>query len=256
MLDERPTFDEASGIPLYVQVQRWLLDAIRSGRLDTGDAIPSERILTESLGLSRATVRQAVDSLEREGWVVRRQGRGTFVAPPPTKVEQPLDRVSGFSESMRNLGVEATTKVHACDLVTPSKKVIEALRLDANAIVARIVRVRLANGEPLMVERSHVNHALAPGLLEHDLSGSLYHLLTKTYRLNLAAGEERVEVVGADAWLAGVLGIDEGDAILYTERVVRTPDGTPVEFAQRSARADRCAFRVELRGSHADFTLR
>ena len=104
-----------------------------------------------------------------------------------------------------------------------------------------------------MVERSFLNYRFVPKLLEHDLSGSLYELLTAHYRLTLNAGEESIEVLAADADLGRKLNINVGDAVLYTERLVTDAEGHLLEFAQRYARADKCKFRVTLTGRTADF---
>jgi GntR family transcriptional regulator len=249
-----PQLDPAATTPLYLQLKLWLQEQIRDGRYATHAPLPAERQLCESLGVSRATVRQAIDALEREGWVVKRHGRGTFVAP--VKVEQPSGRLSGFSENMRQAGKEPSSKVLASELAEPDDGVAQALALKPGEVVAVITRLRLADGEPLMVERSHLACALVPKLLSHDLSGSLYGILTEVYRLMLATGEESIELVAAEPWVAKALGLPKGTPVLYTERLVRDERGVPLEFAQRFARADKCRFRVTIEGDNAAFALK
>lgn len=249
-----PQLHADADTPLYEQLKRWIVDRIRRQVWPAESALPSERSLSQELSVSRATVRQAIDELEREGWVVKRHGRGTFVASP--KVEQPLSALSGFSDNMRRAGLTPSSRLLDAALEEPDERVAAALELLPGDVVATVTRVRLADGEPLMVERSHLVYAATPKLLEHDLTGSLYHLLTEVYRLRLHSGEESLEVAATEPWVAQALGVPAGGPILYTERVVRNEKGAPLEFARRYARADTCRFRVRLDGSGADFALK
>jgi GntR family transcriptional regulator len=254
MLRSLPQLSSDSGVPLYQQLKLWLQDRIRSGEFSQDAPLPSERQLSEALSVSRATIRQAIDGLEREGWVTKKHGKGTFVTP--IKVEQSLSHLTGFSENMRQAGIRATSKLIRAELVEPSEAVATALGLRPGEVVAVVTRLRFAEKEPLMVERSHLNYALTPRLLEHDLKASLYQLLSETYRLTLAEGEESIEVVQADGWLAKQLGVKTKAPLMYTERLVKDDRGIPIEFVQRYARADKCKFRVKLKGANAEFTLR
>ncbi len=254
MFTSPPQLSSDSGVPLYQQLKLWLQERIRSGDFGQDTPLPSERQLSESLLVSRATIRQAIDALERDGWVTKQHGKGTFVTQ--VKVEQPLSRLSGFSENMRQAGIRASSKLLKAELAEPSEQVATALALRPGEVVAVITRLRLAAKEALMVERSHLNYALTPRILEHDLTGSLYKLLTETYRLRLFEGEESIEVVRADSWLAKQLKIKKKDPLLYTERIVKDDRQLAIEFVERYARADKCKFRVQLKGSNAEFTLR
>ncbi len=253
-LDPLPTFTPNADAPLYRQLKAWLSHRMRTRAWPPGARLPSERQLSEDLRLSRATVRRAVEELVREEWLVKRHGRGTFVTAP--KLEQRLGRVRGFSENMRALGVSATSHVLHAELVAATDDVAARLELPLGSAVAEIARVRLADGEAVMVEVSRLNCDLTVGILAHDLTGSLYDLLEREYRIRLRFGHETLEVRGADSWVAGALDTGTDAALLYTERVTRDEHGVAVEFTQRFARADRCRFRVEMGTGRADFTLR
>ncbi len=246
-----PQLKSNADTPLYVQLKEWMLERIRNRSFDPAAALPSERLLMSELKVSRATVRQAISALEREGWVERQHGRGTFVNSQ--KVEQPAGRLSGFSENMRLAGLTPSSKLVSARLEDPGDRVANILNLLPGQVVAVLERVRLADDEPLMLERSFLNYRFVPRLLEHDLSGSLYELLTAHYRLELSSGEESIEVLAADGTLGEKLNLDVGDAVLYTERLVTDAEGHLLEFAQRYARADKCRFRVTLTGHAADF---
>jgi GntR family transcriptional regulator len=246
--------DPGSPVPLYRQLREAIQRVLQGGGWSDDRPLPSERELSESLSISRATVRQAIHELELEGWLVRRQGRGTF--PSPAKVEQPLKLITGFSENMRQAGMNPTSRLISARLEPASPKVTAALRLSRGGVVAVITRLRLGDGQPLMLERAHVNYALTPGLLEHDLSKSLYETLHTAYRLQFARGDETVEAIMADAKLAKVLSLKPGAPVLYTQRTVTTDAGAFLEFTERYGRADKCSFRVTLDGDNTQIAVK
>jgi len=246
--------DPRAPLPLYLQLKEALLRGLQSGEWPEGKPLPSERELSEGLSISRATVRQAIHELELEGWLERQQGRGTF--PRPAKVEQPLARITGFSENMRQAGLEPSTRVLSAVLEPAPPAAAKALRLPPRSVVAVVTRLRLADGEALMLERAYLNYGLTPGLLEHDLSGSLYDLLTHIYRLRFAQGEETIQAAKAEPWLAKALGIPRGSVVLFTQRTVTTDAGTHIEYTERYGRADRCSFRVQLSGDNTQIAIK
>ncbi|MEM7736680.1 MAG: GntR family transcriptional regulator [Deinococcota bacterium] len=248
-----PQLNSDASAPLYNQLKLWFIDQIRAGYWQD-EALPSERLLSERLNISRATVRQAIDSLERDGWVTKHHGKGTFVAP--VKVEQSLGRLRGFSENMRQAGLSPSSEVISKELIEPDEQLSKKLALNPGAVVAVITRLRLADGQALMLERSHINYSLTPKLLEHDFEQSLYDILTQTYRLHLTQGDESVEVVSATQDTAQHLGIQVDAPLLYTQRLVMNERGIPVEYAERFARADRCKFTVSFAGEQADFAVK
>lgn len=248
-----PSLYSNADVPLYSQLKLWFIEQIRKGAWSE-NPLPSERYLSEALAISRSTVRQAVSALEREGWVAKKHGKGTFVLPP--KVEQPLSRLSGFTENMLQAGLTPSSKVLAKELQEPSDKLSRILALAPSSVVAVILRLRLVGGVALMLERSYLNYGMTPKLLEHDLSDSLYKLLTQVYRLRLSKGEESLEVIKADRSTAKLLGIQAAEPLFYTQRLVCNEQNLPVEYAERYARADKCRFKVVLSGDNADFIVK
>jgi GntR family transcriptional regulator len=239
-----PLFRLRQDAALHDQLKVWILAGIHKNIWKLNNSLPSERVLSQSLNLSRATVRLAISELEHEGWLERRQGKGTYVST--AKVEQPLVKVSSFTENMQQAGVQPSSKVLKTELVHPSAKVARMLHLEEDDFIAIITRSRLADEVPIIVERSHINYSLTPKLLDQNFTGSLYKILTNVYRLKLHSGEETLEVVKAEVWVAKALGIVKDEPLLYTERLVTDPKGIPIEFAQRYSRADQCKFRVKL----------
>jgi GntR family transcriptional regulator len=214
-------------------------DAIRQGRYGPGGRLPPERELAERLDVSRSTLRLALHDLERAGVVVRRPGRGggTFVAAP--KVERDLGSFAGLGEYIRRQGLVAGARVIAVALTTAEPAVTDALRLGPYEPVVAITRVRLADGEPIALERSRFPAGRFPGLAEQALGGSLYDLLRDKYGEAPERAVERIEPVAAEAETAALLDVLPGTPLLAIERVAYNRAGEPIEHATDLFRGDR-----------------
>ena len=153
--------DEGAG-PLYLRLTRTIAAAIDAGALRPGESLPPERELAALTGLSRVTVRKAVQTLVEAGRLVQRRGSGTFVAPRVERVEQALSLLTSFSEDMARRG-KAVRSVWLCRAVhAPSPEEVMALGLAAHDRVARLERVRMADGVPLAIERASLSTAVLP----------------------------------------------------------------------------------------------
>jgi GntR family transcriptional regulator len=212
--------------------------------LTVGDAIPSERQLTIELGVSRLTVRAALDELVREGYLLRRRGAGTFVAEP--KVAKGME-ITSFSEDMRQRGL------------TPGSRTLELRVMPAGARLGRILhvspaepvlaakRLRLAEGEPMAIELLHVREALVPGLSALDLEqDSFYDLLERRYGVTIVGGSQTVEPTVTNEEESETLGVPLHSPALLFERVTRSPEGDVVEFTVSTYRGDRYRLVSEL----------
>ncbi|MEO7680421.1 MAG: GntR family transcriptional regulator, partial [Sphingomonas sp.] len=161
-----------SHTPLYLQLARSLRDHIAGGRIDPGDALPSERDLSAMTGMSRVTIRKGIGQLIEEGILFRQHGSGTFVTK---RIETPSSVLSGFSDDARSrgedLGVIWITKAYA----SPTEEEAAALAIPMSAKIARLDRVRLSGGEPLAIEHAAVPAEFLPDL--HVLGDSLYTAL-------------------------------------------------------------------------------
>jgi GntR family transcriptional regulator len=225
----------------YVRVRDYLRSLI-THELTTGDAIPSERELCERFGVSRMTVRQAVDALVVEGMLEREQGRGTFVAPSKVDLEV---RLASFGEEMRRRGMEASSEVLAAETMPAAPDVADALELLPGELVFYLYRVRFADGEPMAIEQSWVPCRLAPGLFDAGAPGSIYGELRRR-GLEPEWGEDTVAATEVDAQDADLLGLRAGKAVLRLTR--RTFAGqTACVYSRSSYRADRYVLWVPLR---------
>ena len=227
--------------PLYQQLREHVLRMIRSGQLEPGGALPAERTLAEMLGVSRLTVRKALDSLVAEGVLLRRQGSGTFVA---RRFEQPLSYLSGFSQDMRARGMVPGSKQVRRSMGQATPEEALALSLSPGETVARICRVRTADDRPMAIECAVLPAEFVPNA--EDVGDSLYNYL-KARGLRPVRALQRLRAVAAPEEEARQLGIAPGDPVLYIQRISFLPGGRPLEFTRSHYRGDRYDFVTELR---------
>jgi GntR family transcriptional regulator len=229
-------------------VRRMLAERISAGQLRPGQRLGAERALAAELGLSRATLRQALAALEESGLVRRVPGRGggTFVSKG--KIERDLSRVVGVPALLRSQGVVAGTRVLSARLSAAGESAAQALRLRPGDLVVDLVRIRLADGSPISVEQAMLPADRFPGLLELPLGGSVYELLEEHYSTRPKEALERIEVVAASPDEAKVLDIAAGAPLLSITRTTTDTDGEPIEFSHDLFRADRTRIVVRTPG--------
>lgn len=232
-------------IPLYYQIKTRLLEQIETGQLKPGDRVPSERELTERFGVSRMTARQALVEMETQGFLVRVQGKGTFVATP--KLEQPLVMLTSFTEDMRRRGLEAGARVLSAGEVPAGRRLSQALGIAETDPIYRLERLRLAGGEPMALETSHLNPVYFPGLLELDFEHvSLYQILRERFDIRLVRATQSLEAVPADSRQAEILHVREATPLMLMERTSWDQYDRPVEMVRSYYRGDRYRFKTEL----------
>jgi len=222
---------------------------VRTGELQPGDRLGSERELTEHFGVTRFILRRALDALERSGTVRRVPGRngGTFIRQ--AKVERDLSNIVGVPEYLLRQGFEAGTNVISAALRAADTVVAGKLGIAASAPVIDLVRLRLANGEPLSLEHAILPAERFPGLLERPLGGCVMTVLRDEYGIVVAETTERIEVVMASVDEGRLLGIPAGNPLLSVERVARTQEGQPFEYSVDLFRADRTRIAVKTIGA-------
>ncbi len=233
--------DEQQGAVHKYLTVRDHLERLVAQELRVGDAIPSERALSQQFALSRMTIRQAVDALVTEGVLVREQGRGTFVAPRRMDFEM---RLTTFGEEMRRRGMQPATTVLAAHDVAATPDVAAALEIEPGDRVHFLYRVRDADGEPICIEQAWVPVAIAPELFSDGAPASLYERLRA---LDLAPewGEETLTADTASDTEASLLALAGSQAVLRAER--RTYGAQrAVMFSRACYRADRYKVWVPL----------
>jgi GntR family transcriptional regulator len=232
--------DPAGSRPLYQQLERALRAAIEQGLVAADDALPPERDLATDLGVSRITVRKAIDRLVGAGLLVRRHGSGTFVR---ARVEKNFSKLTSFSEDMRARGrtPRSVWLRRAAGTVTPEEAM--SLRSSPGTPVYRFHRIRFADDLPMAIERATV---LASCLESVDaVDSSLYEALARSGHRPVRA-LQRLRAVLFDAEQAELLDAEARDAGLLVERIGFDRDGQAIEFSQSWYRGDTYDFVAEL----------
>jgi len=213
--------------------------------LDVGDAIPSERLLSIDLGVSRLTVRAALDDLVREGRLTRRRGAGTFVAEP--KVPKGGIDITSFSEDMRARGLTPASRTIELRMIPAGARLGRILHVSPSEPVVAAKRLRLADGEPMAIELLHVRSSLVPGLTGEDLEeSSFYELLVNRFDLAIVGGTQTVEPTVTNEEESQALGVPLHSPALLFERVTRTAEAEVVEYTQSTYRGDRYRIVTEI----------
>jgi GntR family transcriptional regulator len=229
--------------PLYLQLQRRIAEAIDEGSLKPGEGLPSEREMAQLTGLSRVTVRKAVQALVQARALMQRRGSGTFVAPRVERVEQALSLLTSFSEDMARRGKAVTSVWLARGVQAPSPEETMALGLTAWDQVARLERVRLADGVPLAIERAALPTSVLPD--PAAVGHSLYAALAER-GLRPVRAVQRISAANLAARDAELLEVPVGAAGLRIERVSYLASGRVVEFTRSLYRGDAYDFAAEL----------
>jgi GntR family transcriptional regulator len=240
------TIDLNSNIPYYIQLIEALKEKMSQGEWRSGDRIPSETDLCEIYGVSRTVVRQALQELELSGFVVRRKGKGTFVAEP--KISESLaQKLTGFYQDMVERGHKIITQVLHQKTVPANNKVAKALEIEQGTEVIDIKRLRFVDDEPIVIVTSYLPNHLCPQLAETDLTNkSLYRFLEQECGLVISHGRRTIEAVAADEFEAELLQINRGAPLILLDSVSYLEDGTPIEYYHAVHRGDRSRFEVEL----------
>jgi GntR family transcriptional regulator len=213
--------------PLYLQAKDMLVQRIVAGSWKPGGAIPNEIELSRELGISVGTVRKALDEMEGDHLISRRQGRGTFV------IDQTTDEcASRFSNIHSPEGIRIAGEVQSCEIepATANAKETRMLQLRNGESVLRLHRVLLHDGHPLMVEESTIPQSRFPGLAEEAQVSPSIVVLAQRYGVLLARAQEKISVEVADGDTADVLGVSEGTPLLKLDSVVFSIDGLPIEW--------------------------
>jgi GntR family transcriptional regulator len=229
-----------SNLPLYQQLQRALREAIDQGVLGPAEALPAERQLATELGISRITVRKAIDGLVEEGLLVRRAGSGNFIN---TRFEKNFAKLTSFSEDMRSRGrtPRSVWLKRSEGLVTPEEAL--RLRLSPGAAVYRFNRIRFADEMPMCVEYATIAASALPSLNAVDVS--MYDALEAAGNRPVRA-LQRLSALLLNAEQARLLQTREGEAGLCVERLGFLRDGRAVEFCRSFFRGDMYDFVAEL----------
>lgn len=238
--------DRNKSIPLYHQIRDVLRDSLFGGDYRPGKQIPSEKELIAKYGVSRITVKQAINSLVQEGLLYKVRGKGTFVAKP--RLEHNLNRLMGFSEQIKERGMHPSNRLLEAEIVAARGEVAEALACRQNSFVTKIKRLRLADGEPMGLQIAYVPVELCDDLIELIEQGdcSLYELFQSRYNLVMSRAIEKYKAIILNPYDASLLNVPSGSAAIYAERITYLVNNHPLEYVVSLLRGDRYELSVEL----------
>jgi GntR family transcriptional regulator len=230
---------------LYTKVEETIAAEIADGEYRPGDRLPSEDELLRRFGVSRITVRRAVQNLVLRGLLEIRRGRGTFVLEP--RIEAELTKLSGFVEDMNAAGRKASARVLSHGVVPATARIAEHLHLGRGTRVMRIERVRLADGLPVSFDQTWLPLSLGKKIVRNDLRRHpIFTLLEKKYGVSLLEADYALEAVAASAVVAEALQVPAGTPIFQIERSSRTTNCEPIDYEILSYRGDLVRFVTRL----------
>ncbi len=244
--DLRVVIDKELPTPAYLQLKEQLSVAIDDGTMAAGSALPSERGLAESLGLSRMTVRRAFEQLVAEGLVEQRQGSGTYVKGRP--LEQYIDRVLGFADEARALGFKAGTLLLQAKTLPADEHLAAQLGVRAGESVLSLVRLRTADGEPLALQEANLH----PDLRDLDIDklrslGSLYRTLESQFGLRPVRARQTIGARQPTSHESSALGIGRDVPVMSLERTTYDAKDRAFEFTRSAYRGDIYRLALDLR---------
>lgn len=239
-------------VPHYRRIADSLVDAIRSGSLEVGARVPSERELSAEFGVSRMTARGALKALVEQGFVNSVEAKGYFVAA--SRIDQRLQTLTSFTEDMRRSGRRPSSIVLAARKAEAAGEVAARLAVPEGASVYHLLRLREADAVPVALEAAHIPESMAPGLIEAAdfASDSLYATLKHRFGILPVEAEQSFEASAAGESDAAILRVPIGAPVLRLTRLSLDAAGRPFEFVQSVYRGDRFTMRVRLAPGSTD----
>ena len=242
-----------SNVPLYTQLVGIIKRSISTGLLSPGDLLPSEAELCASLGISRSTVRQAIGTLAMEGLVVRRQGKGTFIAEP--KVRRRTESIYSFTSEINAMGKHPSSEILEFEILIPPQNVAEKLELrSAETRCYRFTRVRKVDGEPLILETSFYPQYIYPSLTRELLGTHSFYSLLYEVGVVPETAADSYSAVCCSAEEAALLGCPENSPCFAVERCTRSSAGELYEYTRSLLRGDRTRLDLLMSREGVSFT--
>ena len=243
--------DDSNPIPKYLQISAWLKELIQTGRYKPGERLPSEIQLSKMCGVNRNTVRQAISELNAIGLLRKEKGMGTFVAAQATaEIHQKLERISSFSDLMEGSDIEQQTKLLSKSVEDAPDDIARLLFLGSNKKVIVVRRVRAGDGVPYIYEESYLPYDLFKDILDMDLTGSMYHILSEQFDIVLARSKQTISAVNLDAKIARILELPAKAAGFFMESLTFDENSMPIEVLYSFHRGDKYKLEIELGRYH------
>ncbi|MBE9390263.1 GntR family transcriptional regulator [Vagococcus salmoninarum] len=230
-------------LPVYIQIHDKIREEIESGKWKVGERLPSERELSITFGVSRMTLRQAVQTLADEGILERKIGSGTYVASK--KVQETMSGTTSFSEIIIAQGKQPSSKTTSYFVTKPSSSEMETLQLKDEELLLRMERVRYADDVPICFEVTSIPYHLIKNYNKKEVTHSLYQTIIEHGEYKIGKALQGVSAMVASEQIAEHLDIKKGDAILRLRQTTYFDDGTPFEYVRSQYVGNRFEFLLE-----------
>ncbi len=240
-------FSEGTDVPLYIQLAAYFRIQIQTGILKPGDMMIAENSLCDILNISRTTVRQAMNTLVEEGLLVRYRGKGTFIAN--TKLKRNMNYLYNFTEDMKAIGAKPSSKIIKTEVLKDCPvDIANILKLPTTQTqVFYLERLRLANQEPILWERTYIPYYLCNKIETFDFNKySLYQILNETYHLDMYHAKESLEAIILSRNESSLLKCSSKTAGYKISRISYLDSGFIFEYTTSVTRADKCSFQFDL----------
>jgi len=236
------SIDKSSSLPIYYLIQQNLVELIDLGLLKADDSLPSERDLSQYYGVTRMTVRQAIDTLVQKGLVYKQHGVGTFISEQKP-VKDFVPTVMGFSSRMREAGLSPSSQLIDRTVITPTPLIAHRLQIPQQSQVIALKRLRMVNDEALMVETSYLPYEQYPAVMTADLAGqSLYKFLEEQYQVSVDEAEQTLEPTLMSDGEAALFGMEAAQPAMLVRVLAFSAERRPIEFSKSVVRGDRCRY--------------
>ena len=233
--------DNSSFAPKYYRIYQDLLDKLNDGEFGAGERFPSEYELVKQYGVSRGTVLQAIKLLIQKGYLVREQGKGTFVSHKT--IHQDPESLMGFTELMRKHNMRPSGRVFTNEVIPAPQSIRQIMELEEARQVVHLIRVRYGDEEPLIIEQSYFNYDCFEPLLEENLEdSSIYELLYKKTSHRLGEARQTIEATTVGPFEQQHLNLATGTPLLVIKRLIKLLDGTIFQYSEDIYRSDRISF--------------
>ncbi len=243
--------DPSNPIPKYLQISAWLKGLIQSGRYKNGEKLPSEMELSKICGVNRNTLRQALSELVTEGILRKEKGTGTFVSSStPVTLKHKLQKISSFGDDLNGIGLQEKSIILSKSIEEAKEHVAKTLILGSDNTVIAVRRLRTGNNIPLIYEESYLPGNMFKDILEMDLTGSMYKIISKHFHILLSRSAQTIRAVNLKGKITTLLNLPENAAGFYMESVTFNDNNIPIEVLCAYYRGDKYVFEVEVGQYH------
>ena len=243
--------DPANPIPKYLQIAAWLKECVQNGKYAEGEKLPSELELSAMSAVNRNTLRQAIANLVADGILRKEKGMGTFVASAtPIALKHKLKQITSFKDDLLEIGISEKTILLKKSIKNANNRVARTLNLKNSSKVVVVQRLRTGNNIPFIYEESYLPADMFHNILEMDLTGSMYKIISKHFNVVLARCQQTLQAINLTGKIARYLDLPPNAAGLYMESLTYNENNIPVEVLCSYYRGDKYIFEVELGRYH------